>query len=118
MMPVIVRLWVASDTLLGVALIGGMVWSLWRVRVLRLASCRCWASWVGMCMPVCLGLSLGQSVCRVEGGGAGRAPRCCSGGGPLRLYGVSLVMSAMGDELVLGCQLIHLCGVGGGGGLR
>ena len=33
-------------------------------------------------------------------------------GGPLRLYGVSLVVSAMGDEDVGGRQLIHLCGVG------
>ena len=30
----------------------------------------------------------------------------------LRLYGVSLVMSPMGDEDVGGRQLIHLCGVG------
>ena len=44
MMPVMVRLWVASDTLAGVALMRGMVWSLWRVRALHLASCRCWAS--------------------------------------------------------------------------
>ena len=41
MMPVIVRFWVASDTLVGGALMRGMVWSLWRVRALRLASCRC-----------------------------------------------------------------------------
>ena len=40
-MPVIVRLWVASDTLAGGALMRGMVWSSWRVRALRLASCRC-----------------------------------------------------------------------------
>ena len=33
-------------------------------------------------------------------------------GGPLRMYGVSLVVSAMGDEGVGGRQLIHLCGVG------
>ena len=33
-------------------------------------------------------------------------------GGPPRLYGVSLVVSAMGDEDMGGRQLIHLCGVG------
>ena len=47
-----------------------------------------------------------------------RVSPCCPGvrcghGGPLRLYGVPLVVSAMGDEDVGGCQLIHLCGVGG-----
>ena len=62
MMPVIVRLWVVSDTLVGGALILGMVWSLWRVRALRLASCRCWASWAGMCVPACLGFLLGRSA--------------------------------------------------------
>ena len=41
MMIVIVRLWVASDTLVEGALMRGMLsWS-WRVRALRLASCRC-----------------------------------------------------------------------------
>ena len=40
-------------------------------------------------------------------------PRLQGGrGGPLRLYGVSLVVSAMGDEDVPGRQLIHLCGAG------
>ena len=39
-----------------------------------------------------------------------RVQGCC--GGPLRLYGVSLVVSAMGDEDVGGHQLIHLCGLG------
>ena len=62
MMPVIVRLWVASDTLAGGALMRGMVWSSWRVRTLRLASCRYWASWAGVCMPVCLGFLLGRSA--------------------------------------------------------
>ena len=62
MMPVIVRLWVASDTLAGDPLMRGMVWSSWRVRALRLASCRCWASWEGVCTPVCLGLLLGRSA--------------------------------------------------------
>ena len=39
---------------------------------------------------------------------------CVQGGrgGPFRLYGVSLVVSATGDEDVGGRQLIHLCGVG------
>ena len=61
----------------------GMVWSSWRVRALRLASCRCWASWAGVCIPVCLGFLLGRSAvlkgvgqewawCR---GGSGRSPR-------------------------------------------
>ena len=41
------------------------------------------------------------------------SPRVRGGlGGALRLYGVSLVVSAMGDEDVGGRQLIHLCGVG------
>ena len=43
-------------------------------------------------------------------------PPCCprvqgGRGCPLRLYGVSHVLSAMGDEDVRGRQLIHLCGV-------
>ena len=71
------------------------------------------------------GLLVG-AVCRVEGGGPGwgvmegwvwEVPRCCprvqgARGGPLRLYGVSLVVSTMGDKDVGGRQLIHLCGVG------
>ena len=66
------------------------------------------------------------AVCCVEGGGRGEGlmecgvwevrlfyPRVWGGrGGPLRLYGVSLVVSAMGDEDVGGRQLIHLCGLG------
>ena len=56
-MPVIVRLWVVSDTLAGGALMRGMV-SSWRVWALRLASCRCWASCVGVCTRVCLGFLL------------------------------------------------------------
>ena len=83
MMPVIVRLWVASDTLAGGALIWGMVWSSWRVRALRLATCRCWASWVASCIPVCLGFLLGRSAVwegvGQEGAwwrvGCGRSPR-------------------------------------------
>ena len=62
MMPVMVRSWLASDTLAGGALMRGMVWSSWRVRALRLASCRCWASWAGVCTPVCLGFLLGRSA--------------------------------------------------------
>ena len=53
MMPVIVPLWVVSETLVGGAPMRGMVWSLWRVRALRLGSWRCWASWVGVCTPPC-----------------------------------------------------------------
>ena len=62
MMPVIVRLWVASDTLVGGTVMRGMVWSSWRVRALRLASCPCWASWAGVCTPACLGFLLGRSA--------------------------------------------------------
>ena len=62
MMPVIVRLSVAWDTLVGGALMRGMVWSSWRVRALRLASCRCCASLVAVRMPVCLGFLLGRSA--------------------------------------------------------
>ena len=50
-------------------------------------------------------------------GGVSEVPPCCpcvqgGRGGPFRLYGVSLVVSATGDEDVGGRQLIHLCGVG------
>ena len=41
MMPVILRLWVALDTLVGGALMRGMVWLSWRVRALRFASGPC-----------------------------------------------------------------------------
>ena len=83
MMPVIVRLGVASDTLAGGALMRGMVWLAWRVRTLRLASCRCWDSLAGVCMPVCLGFLLGRSALRKGVGqegalwrvGRGRFPR-------------------------------------------
>ena len=62
MMPVIVRWMVASETLVGGALMRGMVWSSWRVRALRLASLRCLASWAGVCTPACLGHLLGRSA--------------------------------------------------------
>ena len=50
-------------------------------------------------------------------GGVWEVPPCCpcvqgGRGGPFRLYGVSLVMSATVDEDFGGRQLIHLCGVG------
>ena len=50
--------------------------------------------------------------------GCGRSPRCspcvqAGRGGSRHLYGVSLVLWAMGDEDVGGRQLIHLCGVRG-----
>ena len=50
-------------------------------------------------------------------GGVWEFPPCCphvqgGRGVPLCLYGVSLLVSAMGDEDVGACQLIHLCGVG------
>ena len=61
----------------------GMVWLSWRVRALRLASCRYWASLAGMCMPVCLGFLFGRSAVwkgvGQEGAwwwvGCGRSPR-------------------------------------------
>ena len=50
-------------------------------------------------------------------GGVWEVPSCCprvqgGRGGPLCLYGVLLIVLAMGDEDVGGRQLIHLCGVG------
>ena len=50
-------------------------------------------------------------------GGVWEVPPCCpcvqgGRGSPFCLYGVSLVVSATGDEDVGGRQLIHLCGVG------
>ena len=52
----------------------------------------------------------------MEGGVWEVPPRCPlvqgGRGGTLRVYGVSLVVSAMGDEDVGGRQLIRLCGVG------
>ena len=49
-------------------------------------------------------------------GGVWEVPPCCpcvqgGRGGPLRLYGVLLVVSATGDKDVGGRQLTHLCGV-------
>ena len=61
-MPVIVQLWLASDALVGGALMWVMVWLSWRVRALRLASCWCSACWAGVCVPVCLGFLLGRST--------------------------------------------------------
>ena len=66
------------------------------------------------------------AVCRAEGVGQGGGlmggwvwevfPYCSrvqgGHGGPLRLYGVSLLVLAMGGEDVGGRQLIHLCGMG------
>ena len=49
--PVIVRLWMVSDTLVGGMLLRGVMWSSLRARALRLASCRCWASFAGVCTP-------------------------------------------------------------------
>ena len=81
---------------------------------------------LGVCMHTrVFGLLVGAVRC-VEGGGPGggvveggvwEVPPCCpcvqgGRGGPFRLYGVSLVVSATGDEDVGGRQLIHLCGVG------
>ena len=82
MMPVIVPLWVASDTLVVRALMRGMMWPSWRVRALRFASCLCWASWAGLCTPACVGFLLGRSAVWKEVGqeeawwrvGCGRSP--------------------------------------------
>ena len=123
MMPVMVRFWVASYTLAGGALMGGMVvvegagLVLCIVPVLGL---------LGGGVYACVFELLVRAVCCVEGGGPGgrvvegrvwEVPPCCpcvqgGRGGPLCLYGVSLVVSAMGDEDVGGRQLIHLFGVG------
>ena len=62
MMPVIVRLWVASEALVEGTLMRGMVWSLWRVQPLRLAPFWCCASSAGVCTPACLGFFLGRSA--------------------------------------------------------
>ena len=62
MMPVIVRLWVVSEIQVGGAPMRGMVWSSGRMRALRLALCRCWASSVGLCTPACLGFLFGWSA--------------------------------------------------------
>ena len=109
MMPVIVRLWVASDTLAGggadagdgVVVVEGAGLAPRILSVLGL---------LGGGVHTCVfGLLVG-AVCCVEGGGPGgsvvedgvwEVPPCCpcvQGGraGPFRLYGVSLVVSATG----------------------
>ena len=125
MISVIVRFWVASDTLAG----GGAYARDGVVLVEDAGFASCVVSVLGLLgRSVCacvFGLLVG-AVCRMEGGGPGggvieggvwEVPPCCpcvqgGRGGPLRLYGVSLVVSAMGDEDVGGRQLIHLRGVG------
>ena len=81
---------------------------------------------LGGAVHACVFGRLVGAVCCVEGGGpeggvvedgVWEVPPCCpcaqgGRGGPFRLYGVSLVVSATGDEDVGGRQLIHLCGVG------
>ena len=125
MMPVIVRLWVASDILaVGAADAGD---DLVVVEGAGLAPCILPVLvLLGGGVHACVfGLLVGV-VCCVEGGGPGGSvvdgavwefPLCCpcvqgGCGSPFRLYGVSLVVSATGDEDVGGRQLIHLCGVG------
>ena len=125
MMPVIVRLWVVSDTLAG----GGTDAGDGVVVMESAGLAPCVVSVLGLLgggVYACVFGLLAGAVCRVEGGGPGggvmeggvwEVPLCCprvqgGRGGPLRLYGVSLVVSAMGDEDVGGRQLIHLCGVG------
>ena len=125
MMPVIVRLWVASDTLAGGGADAGD-----GVVVMEVAG-------LAPCIVPVLGLLGGGvhgcvfgplvwTVSCVEGGGPGggvveggvwEVPPCCpcvqgGRGGPFRLYGVSPVWSATGEEDVGSRQLIHLCGVG------
>ena len=125
MMPVIVRLWLASDTLVGEGIDAGD-----NVVVVEGAGLApCIVSVLGLLGGVvyaCVFGFLVGAVCCVEGGGPGRGvvdggmwkfplcSPCVQGGcgGPLCLYGVSFVVSATGDEDVGGCQLIHLCGVG------
>ena len=124
-MPVIVRMWVASDTLAGGALMRGMVWSSWRVRALRLTSCWCGASWAGLCIPVCLGFLLGRSAVWKGMGQEGVWWRVGCGRSPFvaHVYRVAAAAPSacmvyrsscwrFGDEDVGGRQLIHLCGVG------
>ena len=125
MMPLIMRLWLASDTLVGggayagdgVVVVEGAGFASCVVLVLGLLG--------GSVYARVFGLLVG-TVCCVEGSGPGGGVMedevwefplcypCVRGGrrGPLRLYGVSLVLSAMGDEDVGGRQLIHLCCVG------
>ena len=62
MIPVIVRLWVASDTLVQGAPMRGIVWFSWAVRALCRALCRYWASWARVCTSECLGFLLGRSA--------------------------------------------------------
>ena len=102
------------QSMAGGALMRGMMWSLWRVRALRIASGRCSASWPGPCTCIV------RAVCGVEGGwpgggvmegGVWEVPPSSPSvrgdrGGPLRLYSVLLVVSVMGDEDVGGRQLI------------
>ena len=102
----------------------GMVWSSRRVRALRLASCPCWASQGGMYACV-FGLLFG-AVYRVEGGGPGggvmkggvrEVSPCCpcvqaGRGDPFRLYSVPLIVLAVGDEDIGGCQFVRFGGVG------
>ena len=125
MMPVMVRLWVASDTLAGGALMPGNG----VVVVDGAGLAPCILSVLGLLggdVHACVFGVLVGAVCCVEGGGPGggvveggllEVPPCCpclqgDRGGPLRLYGVSLVVSVTGDADVGGRRLVHLCGVG------
>ena len=126
MMPVIVRLWMVSDTLVG----GGGAYARDGVVVVEGAGpAVCVVSLLsflgGGVYTHVFGLLFGP-VCRVEGGGPVGgvmedgvrevSPCCpCVQGGcavPFRLYGVPLVLLAVGDEEVGGCQFVHLGGVG------
>ena len=124
-MAVIVRLWVVSDTLAGGAPMRGMVWSSWRARALRLASCRCRASWAWVCTPVCLGFLLGRCAVWKGVGQEGAWWRVGCGKSPRVAHLYRVVTAAPSAYMVYrsscrrrvtrtlrGRQLIHLCGVG------
>ena len=117
MMPVIVRLCVASDTLVGRRPpMRGIVRSLRRVRALPRAFRRCWACRAWVSTPAWLGLLLGRSAAWVRVG-CGRSPPVAHVyrvvmGGLFRLYGVPFAVSALSNDNLRGCEFVHLGGVG------
>ena len=128
MMPMIVRLWVVSDSLVrggeggayaqdGLVVVEGAGPASCATSVLSFLGGGVYARVFGL---------LFGPVCRVEGGGqvggvmegglreVSLCCRCvqCRCAVPLRLYGVPLVVLTVGDEEVGDCQLVHLDGVG------